>query len=103
MPQLAALARPTPPPGDDWLHEIKLDGYRIGCLIEPGGDGRPCATLFTRQGNDWTTSFPEVHAAAVGLPARSALLDGEVSVLLADGRTSFHGLQRALAGGSQSG
>ena len=34
-PQLATLAK-APPAGDEWLHEIKFDGYRIGCHVRRG-------------------------------------------------------------------
>lgn len=34
-PQLATLV-PVPPSGDQWLHEIKFDGYRIGCRVRHG-------------------------------------------------------------------
>ena len=91
-PQLAALAD-TPPSGDEWLHEIKYDGYRIGCLIE---DGR--VRLMTRNGQNYTAALPEVVAAAKTLGLRDALLDGEVVVLRPDGRASFTLLQQALSG-----
>src|SRR5688572_18799638 len=51
-PQLATLVK-EPPSGDRWLHEIKFDGYRIGCRIR---DGR--VTLISRTGKDWTHAFP---------------------------------------------
>jgi bifunctional non-homologous end joining protein LigD len=70
------------------VHEIKYDGYRIGCRIDGAA-----ASLTSRNGNDWTAAFPEVADAARRLKARSALLDGEVCVVLADGRTSFQALQ----------
>lgn len=90
-PQLAALVK-VPPAGDDWLHEIKYDGYRIGCRI---ADGR--VTLISRNRRDWTRAFPEVVQAAQRLATRDALLDGEVCMLLPDGRTSFQALQQALS------
>src|SRR3954468_11127115 len=92
QPQLATLVK-APPDGDGWLHEIKYDGYRIGCVIR-GGTVR----LWSRRGNDWTRRFPEITRAALKLRVRSALLDGEVAVLLPDGRTSFQALQNSLAG-----
>ncbi len=92
-PQLATLVR-APAASDDWLHEIKFDGYRIGARVAEGA-----VTLFTRAGNDWTTSFPEVRAAVGALPVRRALLDGEVAAVLADGRTSFQALQKWFSGG----
>ena len=97
-PQLATLTA-KPPRGDEWLHEIKLDGYRLGCRVD-GTNIR----LITRRGLDWTTTFPEVAAAvARALPAKTALLDGEVAVLEGDGRTSFDALQQALSGGDRRG
>src|SRR5438067_4263508 len=95
QPQLATLVK-APPEGDAWLHEIKYDGYRIGCRIERGK-----VTLWSRRGNDWTRDFPEIVAAAKALKARSALIDGEIAVLLEDGRTSFQALQNSLAGERQ--
>jgi bifunctional non-homologous end joining protein LigD len=91
-PQLATLVK-DPPEGDGWLHEIKFDGYRIGCSVERG-----TVTLWSRRGNDWTRDFPEIAKAAGRLRVGSALIDGEVAVLLPDGRTSFQALQSSLAG-----
>jgi bifunctional non-homologous end joining protein LigD len=89
-PQLATLAK-RPPEGDQWLHELKYDGYRIGCRID-GKDVR----LISRNGKDWTASFPEVCEAAARLPVQRAFLDGEMVVLLPDGRTSFQALQNVI-------
>jgi bifunctional non-homologous end joining protein LigD len=94
-PQLATLVN-APPEGEGWLHEIKYDGYRIGCRIE---DNK--VSLWSRRGNDWTRDFPEVAAAARMLRVRRALIDGEVAVLMPDGRTSFQALQNSLAGERQ--
>ena len=91
-PQLATLVK-EPPSGAGWLHEIKYDGYRIGCRIRHGR-----VTLISRNGKDWTAAFPEIAAAAAKLPAKDALLDGEVAVVLPDGRTSFQMLQNAFRG-----
>jgi bifunctional non-homologous end joining protein LigD len=91
-PQLATLVK-QPPSGDEWLHEIKFDGYRIGCRIRNGR-----ATLISRNGKDWTHAFPGVAAAAARLGVRDALIDGEVAIVLPDGRTSFQRLQNAPTG-----
>ena len=91
-PQLATLVA-EPPRGNTWLHEIKFDGYRIGCRIRNGR-----ATLISRNGKDWTHAFPDIANAAVRLGVRDALIDGEVAVVLPDGRTSFQHLQHAVAG-----
>ena len=91
-PQLAQLVK-TAPSGPEWLHELKYDGYRIGCRIRNGR-----ATLISRNGKDWTAAFPEVAAAAATLPVTDALIDGEIAVVLPDGRTSFQMLQNAFRG-----
>lgn len=86
-PQLALLAKAAPE-GDGWLHEVKLDGFRIGCRLERGR-----ATLFSRRAKDWTEAFPAVAAGAERLRAPTALLDGEVAAVGPDGRTSLHGMR----------
>ncbi|MEO6026573.1 MAG: DNA ligase D [Candidatus Binatia bacterium] len=92
-PQLASLVK-IAPDSDEWLHEIKFDGYRIGARVDRGE-----VTLLTRAGNDWTTSFPEVRDAVAALPVKQAFFDGEVAAVLPDGRTSFQALQRWFSGG----
>src|SRR4051812_8744646 len=86
-PQLAQLVK-TAPEGADWVHELKYDGYRIGCRINNGR-----IMLISRNGKDWTAAFPEIAEAAALLKVESALIDGEVCVVLPDGRTSFQALQ----------
>jgi bifunctional non-homologous end joining protein LigD len=95
--QLATLAAEAPS-GGEWLHELKYDGYRIGCHVE---GGKVC--LHSRRERDWTASFPEIVAAVAELGIKSALLDGEVAVVLPDGKTSFQALQNAFSGGQRSG
>ena len=91
-PQLATLVKEAPR-GTGWVHEIKFDGYRIGAMLR-GGE----VTLLSRNGKDWTSQFPEVARAVAALPAREVLLDGEVCMVLPDGRTSFQALQNAFGG-----
>jgi bifunctional non-homologous end joining protein LigD len=83
----------TAPDGDEWVHELKFDGYRILARRD-----RSALTLLTRRGNDWTAQLPAIRDAVARLPARRLLLDGEAAVLLPDGRTSFQALQNALGG-----
>ena len=90
-PQLAQLVKQAPS-GAEWLHELKYDGYRIGCRIDGGS-----VTLLSRNGKEWTGAFPEIARAAKALTVKSALLDGEVCVVLPDGRTSFQALQNLAA------
>ena len=92
-PQLATLAQDVPRQGD-WIHEIKLDGYRLLARIEQGD-----VRLITRNGKDWTQRFPEVVHALATLPIDSALLDGEVVALGKDGISRFGQLQEALSSG----
>jgi bifunctional non-homologous end joining protein LigD len=74
---------------DGWLFELKLDGYR---LIAAKSRGE--ALLLTRNGNDYTTVFPEIARAVAALPMDEFILDGEVVVLDAQGRPSFSKLQQ---------
>jgi len=97
-PQLAGLAK-MPPAGDDWIHELKLDGYRIQARIEQKR-GKATAQLLTRTGLDWTHRMKPIAEAVAGLPVKSALLDGEVVVLAKDGTTSFADLQAAFQDGA---
>jgi len=92
-PQLATLVG-APPTGQGWVHEVKLDGYRILARVEDGA-----ARLYSRNGKEWTANFPAIARAAGRLPAQSAWLDGEVVVLQPDGRSSFQALQNALSRG----
>jgi bifunctional non-homologous end joining protein LigD len=91
-PQQALLVA-EPPKGDRWVHEIKLDGFRMGVFVAGRGKTRG-ARIISRKGTDYTAEFPELVAAAVELPAREALLDGEVVVLDERGRSSFQLLQQ---------
>ena len=96
-PQLATLVQ-APPSGDEWVHEIKYDGYRIGCRVRGGR-----VTLISRNGKIWTDAFPEIVDAVRRLGLDDALLDGEVAMVLPDGRTSFQALQNASSGESSRG
>ncbi len=89
-PQLCQL-EDTPPTGDDWVHELKLDGYRLQLRVE---GGKP--VLRTRTGLDWTERFPSIAKAAASLP--DCLMDGEAVALDAKGHPSFSALQATLSG-----
>jgi bifunctional non-homologous end joining protein LigD len=92
-PQLATLVD-EPPAGEAWLHELKLDGYRILAVIEAGR-----VTLLSRNGRDWTGKFAAVAEALQALPVLQAILDGEIVVLRPDGTSDFQALQDLLQGG----
>ncbi len=89
QPLALAMVVDAPPDGDEWLHEIKHDGYRIVARIEEGD-----VQLVSRNGKDWTKEFPQVARAVGRLFAGTALLDGEVAAVLPNGATSFQALQR---------
>jgi len=95
--QLATLVDQAPD-SDDWLHEIKLDGYRIVARVDRSTE-EPNVELSTRNGNDWTHRAPSVVAALSKLPIKNAVLDGEVVSLRPDGVSDFQSLQNALSEG----
>src|ERR1700738_1544772 len=71
-PQLATLVKEAPD-GSGWLHEIKLDGYRMHARLDAGR-----VQILTRRGNDWTDKYPAIAEALAGLPAQNAYVDGEL-------------------------
>ncbi|MBV8288899.1 MAG: ATP-dependent DNA ligase, partial [Hyphomicrobiales bacterium] len=75
VPPSLAILRATVPSGAGWAHEIKFDGYRIQARLDHGE-----VRLLTRKGLDWSDKFPNIAAAVAKLPARTALIDGEVVV-----------------------
>jgi bifunctional non-homologous end joining protein LigD len=94
-PQLASEAA-APPVGAHWFHELKLDGYRIQAHLDKSGKVR----LFTRSGLDWTHRMHLIVRELGRLNVESAILDGEVVVLSADGQSSFAQLQAAFDEGA---
>src|SRR6187455_2410461 len=83
-PQLATL-KSKAPKGEQWLHEIKYDGYRIQVHANRGRK-----KVYTRNGLDWTKRFTEI-AGALAISGE-AIIDGEV-VVVHEGRTNFSELQ----------
>jgi bifunctional non-homologous end joining protein LigD len=74
---------------EDWLFELKLDGYR---LIASKAHGE--SLLLTRNGNDYTSVFPEIARAVKALPFDECIIDGEVVCLDPKGLPSFSRLQQ---------
>jgi len=89
-PQLAQEAT-APPSGEEWLHEIKLDGYRMQARKQGTR-----VQLFTRSGLDWTHRMKSLEEAIKSLPVQDAILDGEVVVLDEKGLSSFAHLQASF-------
>ena len=80
-----------PPEGDDWIYEVKFDGYRTQLVIYKGN-----VTAFSRRGLDWTDRYPGVIAAARDFPVRSGILDGETVIMDKDGVSDFSALIKAV-------
>ncbi|HKR29262.1 MAG TPA: non-homologous end-joining DNA ligase [Terriglobales bacterium] len=77
---------------DDWIYEIKWDGYRS--VVFFGGNGQRSLRMVSRNQNDQTGEFPELHAIANGLNCRSCIVDGEIVALDEGGRASFSLMQQ---------
>lgn len=89
LPQLVEEA----PTGDQWIHEMKFDGYRIQAHLKPRS-----LHLYTRNGHDWKKKFPSLAAELKALEADDAIIDGELISLDSKGRSNFQDLQNSLKG-----
>jgi bifunctional non-homologous end joining protein LigD len=85
---MAALVTAKLPEGEQWVYELKFDGYRA-LALKHGNSVR----LVSRKGNELTRDYPDVVEAVQGIAAKTALLDGEIVALDAEGRPSFQMLQ----------
>src|SRR5271163_2633553 len=94
VPQLTQLVDAAPE-GDQWLHEIKYDGYRMHARLDRGR-----VKLLTRTVLDWTHKYPAIANAVAVLDARQAYLDGELCGLGPDSITSFGIVQLASDSGN---
>ena len=79
-----------PPEGDDWIHEVKFDGYRTQLVIERASNGLLAARARLER------RYPGVIAAAKELPVKSAILDGETVIMDKDGVSDFSALIKAV-------
>lgn len=94
QPQLATLVDKAPT-GDEWLHELKFDGYRMVVHLKPGS-----IRFISRNGKDWTEKFANLAKVLKTLPVKNAILDGEVVVVDKSGRSSFQRLQQSMGAGT---
>ncbi|NMM05103.1 DNA ligase D [Polaromonas sp.] len=90
-PQLAMLVTRVPADAEDWMYEIKFDGYRLLTRIE--GASVRC---FTRNGKDWSAKLPALVKAAGQLGLGSGWLDGEIVMLNDKGLPDFGALQNVF-------
>ncbi|PBB11236.1 DNA ligase, partial [Mesorhizobium loti] len=81
-----------PPVSDDWLHEIKYDGFRVQIIRDWAG-----VRAFTKNGHDWSKRFWPVVDAVEKLPAKSFIIDGEMIAPDPDGRPNFHEMHSRMA------
>src|SRR5690606_30799072 len=94
VPQLAKLGD-KPPAGEQWLHELKWDGYRLVATVV---DGK--VRIWSRNALEWTGKVPEIATAIEQLGLTSAALDG-VLIAGAGTREDFNLLQATLSGEKQ--
>jgi bifunctional non-homologous end joining protein LigD len=92
-PELATLVDQPPSRPEDWIFEIKFDGYRLLARVE----GKS-VKLFTRNGHDWTHKLGKLHQALVKLKLPDGWYDGEIVVHDENGRPNFGLLQLAFDG-----
>jgi len=95
-PQLALPAL-SPPAGEGWLHELKLDGYRMQARKDGSG-----VQMLTRKGLDWTHRVRAVANEVAKLAVDKVTLDGEVVVLAENGTTNFANLQASFQDGADN-
>lgn len=97
VPPQLALQSTTPPAGEGWLHELKLDGYRM--QARKNGSA---VQMLTRKGLDWTDRVRAVASEVARLAVDKVTLDGEVVVLSEDGTTNFADLQASFQEGAKN-
>ena len=95
-PQLATLVDAVPA-GNDWMHEIKFDGYRA-MIAAKGNEVR----VYTRSGKDWSDKFAPLVDAVSALDLPACLIDGEIIAYDAQGNPDFSALQKVLKRGHGS-
>jgi bifunctional non-homologous end joining protein LigD len=89
-PELATLVE-KPPTGNEWLHEVKFDGYRLVCFIK---DKK--IKFMTRNQKDWTEKFKDLQLEIQKLNLKSAILDGEVIAINNKKHSDFQLLSNSI-------
>jgi bifunctional non-homologous end joining protein LigD len=96
FPPALTQLRLEPPAGDNWIHEVKWDGYRILTTIAKGK-----VALWSRNALRWDQKIPDIVQAIESLGLDSARLDGELIATDSRGRSDFNALQKTLSGEAQ--
>ncbi|MDP9962627.1 bifunctional non-homologous end joining protein LigD [Variovorax paradoxus] len=91
-PLLATLVDGPPPDPQNWIYEIKFDGYRLLARVDAKGG----VQLLTRNGHDWSGRMPHLVRAIERMKLAPGWLDGEIVVLNESGGTDFQALQNAF-------
>ena len=73
MKPMAPTLAKLPPTGPEWLHEVKFDGWRVQLHVENGS-----ATLYSKNGTDYTKRFRSLRLTIERLPVKNAILDCEL-------------------------
>lgn len=89
---MMAVAVENPPPGSQWLYEIKWDGVRALCFVNNGR-----VQIHSRRGLRCEKQYPELQPLAAHVNAKTAWLDGEICVLDENGRTRFELIQPRIS------
>jgi bifunctional non-homologous end joining protein LigD len=77
------------PAGDEWLHEVKFDGFRAQVHVEGGN-----VTIYSRRGADMTRRFRRLKNALVAIPTDSVILDCEIVACDDNGQPDFRALMK---------
>jgi bifunctional non-homologous end joining protein LigD len=94
-PLIVVGETPAPPSEDNWLHEVKIDGWRLMLHI----DGKGGVRLVSRRGNDWTWHFFAAIREVASCGHR-AIIDGELAVPDESGRPRLRLLHNAMNDGT---
>jgi bifunctional non-homologous end joining protein LigD len=84
IPPAIPRLRSSPPAGDGWTHELKLDGYCV--RLHKAGQA---VTIYSENGADFTRRFPTIATAVLALPVSSCIIDGELIAAGAAGEPDF--------------
>jgi bifunctional non-homologous end joining protein LigD len=94
QPELAVLVDAPPEHPQDWVFEIKFDGYRMLARVERGA-----VRLITRNGHDWTSRLPGLADALAAMELPDGWYDGEIIMPAPDRPADFQALQNAFDAG----
>lgn len=96
IPPLIPILAEQPREGDDWIHEVRFDGYRSQLIIDQD-------SIYVRNGHDWSSKYRDLVKEAASLGAENAVVDGEIIVLGGGGLSDFGEPRMAIASGLPGG